>query len=160
MLIKKKEVSLRKKNLRTVETLNSKFQLPDKREETRGGESWRVKLSMKTASCRAESALRTKTETWRKDAGHTCACAQWEGALDLLVFRLVSLRTWAPSWRWRNGGCFQDLLPALITALQGGTWRDGVRWDQLASQKSQGLERMMGNWATGQEKVWEKSRKC
>lgn len=31
-----------------VETLNSKFQLPDTKEEMKGGESWRIEMSMET----------------------------------------------------------------------------------------------------------------
>lgn len=46
-----------------VETLNSKFQLPDKKEEMRGGESWRMKMSMETVCSGVELDLRAKAET-------------------------------------------------------------------------------------------------
>ena len=83
-----------------------------------------------------------------------------EGALNLFLSRPVSLRVRAPSCQWRSSGCFQDLLPALTAALQGGTGRDGVCWKQPVSLKSQGLLRVTGNRATGHEKVWKKSCMC
>lgn len=108
-----------------VETLNSKFQLPNKREAMSRGEVWRIKISTETVRSTAELDLRAKSGMWMNDGVQMCTQARREGALNLFLFRLVSLRIYASSWWW----WFQD-LPALIAALQGVSEKNrlGKEW--------------------------------
>lgn len=77
-----------------VETLKSKFCLPDKR-AMRGGEFWRVKLSMEI---RVQSRIGSESGAGITSDDGVQGTSE-EGALNVFLSRLVSLEMYPPSWR-------------------------------------------------------------